>query len=150
VITFHVTATPLVCRGRALRTLLLVATSVVCAASLSTARAEAFDSLYCGTNGTYIQPGGYCPANPDPHTWTYNEAWTSVANNNWSQPFYELVYHGHDTNGEVLSNRVHYGNGYVDSAADLTGSVATWMKRAYATNASVWANTTLWAYAHTA
>lgn len=133
--------------SRAVAATVLVALCAVCCVLLGATRADAYDSLYCGSGGTYIQPGGYCPQNPDPHTWTYNEAWTSVANNNWDQPFYELVYHGHDANGDVLSNRVHYGNGYVDSAADLTGVVGSYMKRAYATNASIWANTTLWAWA---
>lgn len=114
-------------------------------------RADAYyDEFICGVNGTYVVPGDHCPYNPNGHTWIYNEAWCSVINNNYGQPFYERVYHGDSSNGELLSSRVHYGNGYVDSGADLTGAVASWTKRAFATNGSGWANTTLWGYAKTA
>lgn len=96
-----------------------------------------------------MQPKDHCPYNPNGHTWVYNEVWRSNQND-YDQPFYERVYHGDTQNGELLSSRVHYGNGYVDSANDLYGNVASWTKRAFATNDSTWANMTLWGQAHTA
>jgi hypothetical protein len=127
--------------------------AAMAAAATAMAAAPAAHAIYyediCSTNGTYVTPGDHCPYNPNGHTWVYNEVWRSNQGD-YDQPFYERVYHGDTANGELLSNRVHYGNGYVDSGADLTGGVAGWTKRAFATNGSTWANMTLWGQAHTA
>lgn len=139
----------------ALRARLALAALTLCTASaaglaMSSAADAYYDDLICSASGTYLQPGDHCPHNPNGHTWIHNEAWRSVVNNNQAQPFYERVYHGDTANGDLLSSHVHYGNGYVDSGNDLTGQVARWTKRAFATNGSTWANTTLWGYAKTA
>jgi hypothetical protein len=136
-------------RERTAALMLVVACALLAIGIHGYGSAHALDSFYCGQFGQTVGAGAKCPDTPERHSWTYNEAYSSVGDpplgylTTCQQAYRDLT-------GTLLTQSCYDGGtGYIDSntggASPLTGQ--------FLSNAYVWnqhgAARLLYGYAHT-